>query len=230
MNKSEPALPYVVIDLEPLVKNGNSKPFKTVLNAPNPKDTGGEKKTLFNTFFYCFGAAADGTTYYKIGETFSENTYHSKKRFCPFIDYEGLFQIHHYGKLFQKLIGCYLRLSFKESEWYTNCKKQLNELVDALNANEHFQPEKPRVMTNVKAFATAFTGRHKSTLDDYLSLFRVRYKGALYRLCEANVAQRLTIITSKEYLVEGTPTAPAPPADESSTEEEDAADDEESSE
>lgn len=71
-------LPYVVVPLDGI--NGGKVPFKDVLKERQSKSG---KKTLFNTFLYCFSCSGDGTLYFKVGNSYDANTYNSKNRFTP---------------------------------------------------------------------------------------------------------------------------------------------------
>lgn len=55
-------------------------------------------------------------------------------------------------------------------------------------------------MQNVTAFPVTCTGRTKTTIDDYLSLFRVLRDGKLYKLITENVQLSISKMTTKEHL------------------------------
>lgn len=208
--------PYVVINIGKR-GNANTIPFKKALEPPDPKK---KTKTLFNTFFYVFTTKVNDATYWKIGETYDPNTYLSKNRFCPMLDYDGVFQILHYGKMIEKLVVAYLddvlNGSFKGSEWYINAGDAINSLYDALRRNGTMLMEDAKQMTNVRAFPakSGFTcgamPASTQAIDAYLSVFRVRYKGAIYRLCAENVQLAIGAMTNSKYLVEPAPVAAAP--------------------
>lgn len=180
---------HIIIELDDVVSNANVKPFKNILKPPKERTSKKVRsaKTLENTRFYLFSAEVNGAKFFKIGETGDNDTYHSKNRYCPWQEYKGVLQVQHYGRVFERLLKVHLRESYKKSEWYVNCEPKLVALERALALNEVLQPETPIPMTNVTEFEKSFTGRHKSTLDDYLKLFRVRYRSHVYVLTSANI-------------------------------------------
>jgi hypothetical protein len=123
-------------------------------------------KTRENAFAYIFSAKCDGKTYWKVGNTGSADTYHSKNRFCPFVQYDGALQVLGHGTLVERLLGRYLRGQFKDSEWYFDAGEQIDAFVAALENNARFQKERPHAMKNVEAFNRAFIGVHGATIDD----------------------------------------------------------------
>jgi len=205
---------FVVIELDDFVANSNVKPFKNILKEPAARSNShGRKKTLFGTWFYLFRADVGANHYYKIGETADPATYHSKNRYCPWQDYQGLIQVQHYGRVLETLMKAYLRRNYKDSEWYIDCADKLDAFERALMLNEAYQPETPVAMAYVASFERSFTGKHKTTLDDYLSLFRVRYKGKVYVLTERNIELPLRQLAVDAHLdldlADGAPAAPA---------------------
>lgn len=199
--------PYVVIDID--APNTNVKPFAGVLT--ETKDS--KAKTLHNTFFYVFRATFDGTTYWKIGQTYLAHTYHSKQRFNPVVEYKGVVQVLHYGKMFEALVIGYLNTavgkSYKGTEWYANAGPAIERLLAAIRANANYLAETPHVMVNIEDFPVAFTCGARAKADAYLTLFRVRYKGKLYELSEHTVQGPLRHIIAPPA---APPAAPAPPA------------------
>jgi len=188
---------YVVIDADRFGA-ANARPFRGLLEDPKAKNG---KKTLHNTFFYIFTATHNNTKYYKAGNSFDPNTYGSKNRFCPFVEYEGLVQVLHYGRAIERFIGYYLPAGYKDSEWFTGCDAQIAAFINALKCNPLFQTEKPRKMVNVTMFPQAFTARYidrEATLAAYLTLFKIRAadKTTLYDLHEANIQGTVKTLTS----------------------------------
>jgi hypothetical protein len=166
-------------------KNRSQKPFSKVLQPLKPARG---TKTRENAFVYVFSAKCDGKTYWKVGNTSDVDTYHSKNRFCPFVQYDGALQVLGHGTLLERLLGRYLCGQFKASEWYFGPEAQIDAFISALENNERFQKDRPHVMKNVEAFNRAFIGVSGATIDDYLSLFRIEDSdGRLYKLTEANV-------------------------------------------
>ena len=206
---------YVVIDLD-AYGNVNKAPFKNALAPPKEK-AGRKPKTLFGTFLYAFRATVDGTTYWKIGETYDPASYHSKKRFCPMIEYSGVLQILHFGRPLEMLVHAYLDSavgrSYKGSEWYAAAGPALEALVAAMRANPAYLEETPHVMVGVdNDYPVAFTcGAGAKTVEPYLSLFRVTHRGRRYRLCAANLSLPIRLMAAPDYLDEPpTPRADAP--------------------
>jgi hypothetical protein len=179
-------------------KNRSQKPFSKVLQPLKPARG---TKTRENAFVYVFSAKCDGKTYWKVGNTSDVDTYHSKNRFCPFVQYDGALQVHGHGTLLERLLGRYLVGQFKASEWYYGCESQIDAFVEALSANAHFQKERPHVMKNVELFNKAFIGSHPSTVDNYLSLFRIEDSdGRLYKLTDANIELSLAQMLVPAFL------------------------------
>ena len=194
-NIYDETLPYVIISLDGI--NGGKIPFNDVLKERKSKSG---RKTLHNTFLYCFSCKSDGNRYYKVGNTYDPNTYLSKNRFVPWAEYEGEFQILHHGVVLERLIGQYLNSRYTTSEWYHNSSIQLERLICAIRANDSFQAEHPIEMKNVSSFKKAYTGCTKTTVDDYLSLFRVLRDGKLYKLTTENVQLSISKMITKEHL------------------------------
>lgn len=209
--------PYVVIDLEQLGATPNTKPFK---NARNAKPKAGKKnpRSPYEIWLYVFsGELVAGTTAYKIGKTGDYASYHSKNRYHPVVVYDGWFQVSHYGHALEVLVKAYLRSlgvkPYKNSEWYpgSSARVALTALKDALAANTGFSDRGDRVeMVNVEPFTVAFTCGNKALFDAYLSLFRVRWRGAMYFLCEENLLEPTRTMTTAKYRVSADP--PAAPA------------------
>jgi hypothetical protein len=217
---------HIIIELDDVVSNSNVKPFKNILAPPKERvtkkkaaaaaaGTVAPTKTLENTQFYLFSAQVNGTKFYKIGETGDNDTYHSKGRYCPWQDYVGILQIQHYGRVIERLLKVHLRESYKKSEWYVNCEAKLDAFERALVLNDALQLETPIPMTHVSEFEKSFTGRHKATLDDYLKLFRVRYRSHLYVLTAENIGLPLRELAVAKFRF--TPGAPVAAAASSST-------------
>lgn len=207
------AKPYLIIDIS---GNGNTKPFKNALT-PNKqkKGTKAPPKTLYSTMLYIFKARVDGIVYWKIGETFDPATYHSKARYCPMIEYEGVVQILHFGKPLEMLLHRYFDQtvgnSFKGSEWYANAGVAVDNLLAAMRANEEYNLESANVMVGVSTdFPLAYTCGYSSKVDGYLTLFRVRYKDRLYRLTAENMEQTIGKITDEQFAVSPPVVPPAP--------------------
>jgi hypothetical protein len=221
LRKRATTMDHIIIELDDIVSNTNVKPFKNILKPPKERTSKKVRsaKTLENTRFYLFSAEVGGAKFFKIGETGDNDTYHSKGRYCPWQEYKGVLQVQHYGRVIERLLKVHLRESYKKSEWYVNCEPKLVAFERALALNEVLQPETPIPMTNVTEFEKSFTGRHKSTLDDYLKVFRVRYRSQLYVLTSANIElpmRELAVArfrdTSAPVTLGPVPRAPAAPA------------------
>ena len=196
---SSSALPsYVVIEVPDKVR-GNTKLFANILRVPKQrKGKTSKPRPPEAVWCYVFGARFNDTQYYKVGQTFSAGTYGSRDRYCPMIEFQGEFQILRYGHLHETILHQYLRGSFKNSEWYVHCREQIVALEKALRTNDNFVEERPYNMTKIEAFKRAYTGKHKATITDHLSLYRIRYKNKLYKLTEENVSGSLTEIAVSE--------------------------------
>jgi hypothetical protein len=208
-SESSSPLPYIVIELGK-TGNANTIPFNKILARPTDANS---KKTPFNTMFYCFLTHLGPTSlpFWKIGQTYDDDTYHSKNRFDPFSVWRGQFQILHYGQIMETLIGHYLDQEvggpYKgNTEWYCNAVTALGKLRAAMDANELYKAETPRDMKNIETFQCAYTCGLKASIDDYLSLFRVRYKEKLYHLTTANIELRLNLLAAPQFAV--VPTTP----------------------
>jgi len=213
--------PYVVISISAKTLP-TKKPFKTALHEPNAKN--GEK-SQWNTYLYIFSCTdASGAPVWKVGQTYDDNTYGSMKRYGPWLAYRGIFQILHHGHALELLVRRYVAQiagpSIDDSEWFANAGSAIKALKTAIDSNDTYKAESPRRMLNVTEFAHAYTCGHGGKLDDYLSLFRLEYRGKLYVLCEKNLNQSLKVIASSEYeqnsvtgavaLVKDIPIAPDP--------------------
>lgn len=193
-----PPRDYVVIEIPDKVR-GNTKVFA---NALTPRKQGKGKtskpRPAETIWCYVFTTTVNETTYFKIGQTYLASTYGSKNRFCPMLQYNGRFQILRYGHLHETVLHQYLHDSFKSTEWYVQCHDQIAALEKALRANKSFAKELAKPMGNIEPFEAGYTGVHKAGVDEHLSLYRLRYKGKLYRLTEANIEQSLTVITAAD--------------------------------
>lgn len=100
----------------------------------------------------------------------------------------------------EKILGQFLNSKYKDSEWFVGCTDQLQQFVNAVAANKSLQSERAHKMTNITAFNSASTGGAGTTVDDYLSLFRVLRNGKLYKLTSQNVQLSITKMTTNEFL------------------------------
>ena len=84
-------------------------------------------------------------------------------------------------------------------------------LLDALVANSSFEGAAPKEMVNISPFAVAFQAKPGATLDDHLSLYRILYRGQMYRITKENLLDSLGCIVdpSKKPPARAT-AAPAP--------------------
>lgn len=194
-NSQSSDLPYVVLEIADDVR-ANTRPFKTALHVPDAKN---KQKTQHNTWFYCFSADTDGKAYWKVGQTYNEKTYGSQNRYCPWVEYRGKFQILHYGHTMELLVRHYLKQITGSplkgtTEWFANARSAIKALLQAIELNDEYKADTPKSMVYVSPFERAFTCGYSAKLDKYLTLFRLRYRGKLYRLCEANISQSLAAI------------------------------------
>lgn len=196
-----PAKPYVVLTFDDAT-SANTKPFATALHVPDSK-TG--NKSQWNTFLYVL-SCTDGAkvTRWKVGQTYDANkSYGSKKRYCPWLTYVNEFQILHYGHALEMLVHRYFEQvagqSINDSEWFANALSAVKTLRVALECNDLYLAETAHKMKNVSPCDIAFTCGMKAPLDHYLTLFRVSYRGKLFRLCEENIALPLGKMTAAKY-------------------------------
>jgi hypothetical protein len=171
-------------------------------------------KTRFNSHLYIFEADVNGKHYFKVGNTSDWNTYHSKNRFCPMVEWRGVLQVHNHGTLLERLIGKFLRGRFKNTEWFVgdNCEQDINALVAAIVSNGRFQKENATRMTFIADFRHSFTGIYRTSIDDYLSLFRVRNaEGKLFKLTGENLTFTVARIMSEKFFDEQATAAASPP-------------------
>lgn len=199
-NSQSTELPYVVLEIADDVR-ANTRPFKTALHVPDAKN---KQKTQHNTWFYCFSADTDGKVYFKVGQTYNEKTYGSQNRYCPWVEYRGKFQILHYGHTIELLVRHYLKQITGSplkgtTEWFANARTAIKTLLRAIEVNDEFKADTPKSMVYVAPFEHAFTCGYSAKLDKYLTLFRLRYRGKLYRLCEENIDQSLAKIATPIY-------------------------------
>lgn len=194
-------LPYLTISIDDKTLP-TTKPFKTVLHNPNSKKGA---KSQWNTFLYIFKCKMqDDTWMWKVGQAYTDKTYNSKNRFCPWIEYVGQFQILHEGHALELLMKKYIKQAAGQSykgntEWFANADKAFATVLKALDANDLFKEEKSRTMVNVLPFPIAFTCGHGANVDAYLSLFRVKYRGHLYKLTRENADKTLNEIAVEQY-------------------------------
>lgn len=182
---------YLIIDID-ASKPLTFKPFK---NALTPALVKKGRSSVSDVWCYSFFVDSKDGEFTKIGHTASAASYGSKKRYCPWLTYNGVFQIQTYGNMHEVMLRSFLGKSVDNSEWFQNSRARLDDIVSALDANEHFQRETARVFSNVTPFHHAFTGKAGATATTHLSLYRLRYKGVLYTLDEGNVNKSLREIT-----------------------------------
>lgn len=200
-------LPYVVLTFDDAVR-ANSKPFATALHVPDSKSG---NKSQWNTFLYVFSCTDDANVKrWKIGQTYDANkSYGSKKRYCPWLVYVNEFQILHYGHALEMLLKYYFQQvagpPINDSEWFANALSTVKALRAAIECNDLYRAETAHKMKNVTACDVGFTCGMKAPLDSYLTLFRVRYRGKLYRLCEENIELPLSKMTAPKYEDAATP-------------------------
>ena len=193
-------LPYVVIVVDDKTPP-TTKPFRTVFHSPNSKKG---TKNKWNTYMYMFYCKHEDSRMWKVGQACTDKTYNSMNRFCPWLEYVGWFQILHEGHALELLMKKYLTQAVGRpykgnTEWFANADTAVAAVLKALRANSQFKEETPRKMVNVLPFPVAFTCGHGDKVDAYLSLFRVKYRGGLYKLTHENADKALNEIALDKY-------------------------------
>lgn len=183
---------YLIIDIDSS-KQLNFRPFK---NALTPVIVRKNRKSVEDVWCYSLFVDSKDGEFVKIGHTFSTTSYASKKRYCPWVVYNGMFQIQKFGNLHEVMLHAFLGASVNNSEWFPGTSTRLDQIVSALDANENFQREKPFVFAHVSTFGHSFTGKAGTNATNHLSLYRVRYKDKLYELTEQTVDKSLREITN----------------------------------
>jgi hypothetical protein len=184
---------HVIIDV-PDNRPSNWRPFRSALSQVNVK----KKIDRAAALLYVFSAKVEGVEYVKVGFTTEPGTYSSKNRYAPMVDYKGEFQIKNWGRLHEVMLAAFLGASFKESEWYTGQRDKLAHFLEAIKANSTFVSAPQTDMVNVSDFPLAFAQKADATLDDHLSLYRVRYRGAVYKLDADNINDSIGFIVDPE--------------------------------
>jgi hypothetical protein len=180
---------YVIIDVADS-RPSNWRPFRTGLSQVNAK----KKIDRATALLYVFSAVVEGVEYFKVGFTTEPGTYMSKNRYAVMITYIGEFQIKAWGRLHEVLLAAFLGASFNGSEWYVGQREKLTQFLDAVKVNATFVSAPQTDMVNVSDFPIAFEQRAGATLGDHLSLYRLRYRGAIYALTEDNIGDSIGFI------------------------------------
>lgn len=182
---------YLIIEIDSS-KQLNFRPFKKALTPVLVKKG---RTSIEDVWCYSLSVNSKDGEFVKVGHTSSTSSFGSKKRYCPWIFYNGVFQIQKFGNLHEVMLHAFLGQSVNNSEWFVGASTRLDQVVNALDANEHFQRETAYSFAHVTKFAHAFTGKANSNATNHLSLYRVRYKGQLYELTEQTVDKSLKEIT-----------------------------------